>query len=126
MTVQKDPFIEWVNKVEEREGWSDKKFADAAIVSHSSLVNARKGKPPGWDVCKKLADAAGDDPCLVFRLAGLLPTIPAQEAQTNELIYISSGMGSDNRELLIEMGRNMRKRAKGRANEQEKEREFDH
>ena len=69
-------FLNWLDQIERKHGWTDYRFAKQAGISSSVLSRARSGIPPKWDACAALADAAGIARAEVFRAAGLMKPDP--------------------------------------------------
>lgn len=75
-----EQFIHWLDSELARMGWNDYQLSLQAGISHSMISRARRGTPPGWDVCEALARALHVPADLVFRKAGLLPDEQEDEA----------------------------------------------
>lgn len=70
----------WIAKELEQRGWSHRELARRAGVSQTAVSQAvSMGRGIGWDFCAAIAKPLGVSPEHVFRLAGLLPSLPASE-----------------------------------------------
>jgi transcriptional regulator with XRE-family HTH domain len=75
-----EKFVVWVIEELDKRNWRPADLAHKAGVSTGSLSNVLSGKrKAGPDICRAIAQAFGAPPEQVFRLAGLLPELPAQE-----------------------------------------------
>src|SRR5688500_4002745 len=80
-----DNFTPWLLKELENRSWRPVDLARRAGLSIGSLSNILNGnRRAGPDMCKAIAQALGTPPEKLFRLAGLLPPLPAAE---DELLY---------------------------------------
>lgn len=111
---QIDTFLEWIDEVEKRMGWTDNKWTTKAGISASVLNRARRdGIIPKWDACLALAEAARVSPILVFRKAGLLPPGPEEHAQFSDWQYLLSQLPQEDQDEIgqfIEMKYERRKK----------------
>jgi len=86
--MSKETFAKWIVDEVERRGWSYSELARRAEVSTaqvSDVVNLKSN--PGDKFCLGVARAFRMSPSEVFRLAGRLPSIPAEIEREKELIY---------------------------------------
>ena len=80
-----DKFIPWLLTELKNRSWRPADLARRAGLSMGSLSNILNGnRRAGPDLCKAVAQALGEPPEKVFRLAGLLPPLPAAE---DELLH---------------------------------------
>ncbi len=107
-------FLEWVDEIEEKMGWTDNKWTTTAGISASVLNRARHdGIIPKWDACVALAEAAKISPILAFRKAGLLPPGPEEHAQFSDWQYLLAQLPDEDQEMIgniIEMQFEKRKK----------------
>jgi hypothetical protein len=82
-----DIFIEWLDKKLAENRMTDSLLSKQAKMSHSVLSKARRGILPKWEACDKIAHALHADPIEVFRVAGLLKSIPDQDPDFEQLKY---------------------------------------
>jgi len=67
----------WLASELEKRGWSIRETARRAGLSHTPIANILANRTnPGLDVLVKLADALGKSREDVFRMAGILPSLP--------------------------------------------------
>lgn len=78
-----DSFSTWVlNEVDQR-GWTPAELARRAGLNTGTLSNILNGnRRPGPEVCRAIAKALGEPEEKVFRLAGLLSSLPASNDPT--------------------------------------------
>ena len=80
-----DKFKPWLLQELKNRSWRRVEFAHRAGLSMASLSDVLNGiYRPGPDMCTAIAQALGEPPEKVFRLAGLLPPLPAAE---DELLH---------------------------------------
>ena len=80
-----DKFKPWLLQELKNRSWRRVDFAHRAGLSMASLSDVLNGiYRPGPDMCKAIAQALGEPPEKLFRLAGLLPPLPEAE---DELLY---------------------------------------
>jgi transcriptional regulator with XRE-family HTH domain len=80
-----DKFRPWLLQELKNRSWRPTDLARRAGLSTGSLSNMLNGnRRAGPDMCKAIAQALGEPPERVFRVAGLLPPLPAAE---DELFY---------------------------------------
>jgi transcriptional regulator with XRE-family HTH domain len=71
-------FRPWLLEELKNRSWRRVDFAQRAGLSMASLSDVLNGiYRPGPDMCQAIAQALGEPPEKVFRLAGLLPPLPA-------------------------------------------------
>ena len=78
MVIMENKFGDWINEQVAIRGWSFRELGRRAGKSHATISNVVAGKTkPTFDLCDGIAQAFGEKPVDVFRLAGLLPPAPA-------------------------------------------------
>ena len=86
-------FNSWVNIEIEKNGWTYSELARQSGLSTSGISSVMTSqRNPGVDFCVGLARAFGVAPEHVMRIAGLLPAIPENQTQENELLYVFRGL----------------------------------
>ncbi len=79
----------WLSAELERRGWSIRELARRADISHASISSVISGQySPSWDFCASIAPALDRQVEDVFRLAGLLPSLPSPVAEEQEAVAI--------------------------------------
>ena len=106
MVDSSDTLIEWINEQLEEQGWSMRELARRAELSPTTISEVVAGRAkPGLEFCKGVARAFHVAPADVLRMAGLLPYIPADVHQNDELLYYFTQLPPDDRQRLITMTR---------------------
>lgn len=79
--------IDWLNAAVEHRGWTYADVSRLGGISKSTLSSFVSGKSkPGIDLCLAIARAFREPPEKIFRLAGILPPIPAERSREFEEI----------------------------------------
>lgn len=69
-----DELRAWISQEKDRRGWSYRELARRAGISQSLVSRTVSGEvPPSADFCIRIAQALGEAPEKVLRLAGILP-----------------------------------------------------
>lgn len=80
-------FVDWLLEEIEKRGWSISHLARQAGVAQSTISLIVSGqRQPGPDVCRGIAEALGEPPERVFRLARLLPPLPGGEVDLEDFL----------------------------------------
>lgn len=98
-------FLTWLDQQLAQRGWSDHYLARRAGLSHSVLSKARNGTPPRWEACEALARALDLPPETVFRQAGLLEPLPAEQADLEAWRYLLGRLSARDRYELLQIAR---------------------
>lgn len=70
-----DELVAWLSEEIKRRKWSHNELARQAKISQAAVSNILSGnRKAGADFCIKVAQALGESPEKVLRLAGILPT----------------------------------------------------
>ncbi|MBN1658283.1 MAG: helix-turn-helix transcriptional regulator [Anaerolineae bacterium] len=86
-------FVTWLIEELEQRGWTNSELARRAGVSPSTVsVILSRQKNPGPDFCLAIAGALRQPPEQVFRLAGILPSLPPAVEEEHEAIAILRGL----------------------------------
>ena len=95
-------FVDWLNGELKNRDWTNSKLARRSKASPSNISMILSGQAnPGWNFCVKIARAFSISPVKVFRLAGLLPPMPEDTADEEELIYLMRQLAKYDRSNLI-------------------------
>jgi transcriptional regulator with XRE-family HTH domain len=101
-------FINWLTEEVNQRGWSNSELSRRSGMATStiSMIFSEQSKP-GWDFCLAIATAFGEPPEKVFRLAGLLPSLPGSEDEQSlkEILDIAKNMTPENRQDLLNYAR---------------------
>jgi len=68
-----EEFIEWLDQMENKKGWTDYRLSAETGLSSSVFSKARQGILPKWEALVRIAGAFNVSPITAFRKAGLLP-----------------------------------------------------
>lgn len=98
-------FVAWLDVELDRRRWNYNQLARQAGLSHSILSRVRAGAPPSWGICHAVAAALDLPPEEVFRQAGLLPPIPADQAEYEAFRHLLAQLPQDDRQELLEIAR---------------------
>lgn len=107
-SVQVNDFSVWILDEVNKRGWTPAELAKRAGINTGTLSRVLNGtRNPGPDLCLAVAKALGEPPEKIFRLAGLLPILPAgEEDQTlKEILDIAKNMSPENRQDLLSYAR---------------------
>ena len=98
-----DKFRPWLLQELKNRSWRRVEFAHRAGLSMASLSDVLNGTyRAGPDMCKAIAQALGTPPEKVFRLAGLLPPLPAAEdEQLYELLETFQRLTPEKRQEVL-------------------------
>lgn len=102
-------FINWINDELAKRGWGYNELGRRAGLSSGGVSVVMTGRQnPGFEFCVKIAEALGEPPETVLRLAGLLPPLPAAEGEgisKEELWEIVKNMSVEERRNVFEYAR---------------------
>ena len=98
-----DNFTPWLLKELKTRGWRPADLAHRAGLSTGSLSNILSGnRRAGIMICKAIAQALSEPPEKLFRLAGLLPPLPAAEDEPlYELIETFKHLKAETRQEVL-------------------------
>jgi len=98
----------WLSEEVDRRGWSYREIARRGGLSSGAISNVIKGKSsPGWDLCVGLARALDVAPEVVFRKAGLLPALPPDVEEEQEVVRILRSLPAGARRTVATMLRGL-------------------
>ena len=103
-------FTDWLDNELNKRHWNRAELArqinmTEPALSHIYSDDPKSKRKPGVDMCRAIAKAFGMPPEMVFRQAGLLPSIEADTSQYEELKHWFSQMSEDERDLFLQQGR---------------------
>lgn len=93
--------IEWLRGEIEERGWTIRELGRRSGINPGTLsyvLNYERGAGPGF--CQKIAATFGEPPEKIFRLAGLLPSVPELQADWEELMFYYNRLTDDERRLI--------------------------
>jgi transcriptional regulator with XRE-family HTH domain len=102
-----DKFTPWLLTELNNRSWRPADLARRAGLATGSLSNILNGnRRVGPEMCKAIAQALGEPPEKVFRLAGLLPPLPAAEDERlYELIETFKCLTPEKRQEVLDYAR---------------------
>jgi transcriptional regulator with XRE-family HTH domain len=102
-----DKFKPWLLQELKNRSWQRVDFAHRAGLSMASLSDVLNGiYRPGPDMCQAIAQALGEPPEKLFRLAGLLPPLPAAEdEQLYEMMETFQRLTAEKRQEVLDYAR---------------------
>ena len=105
-SVERD-FVTWLNEELNRRGWSSSELHRRSGMATSTISMVLGGQnKPGWDFCNAVAQALGESPEKVFRLAGLLPPLPAPDDPIlQELNDVTKNLSPEDRQEVLDFAK---------------------
>lgn len=102
-----DELRAWLSRELDQRTWSYRELARRADISNalvSRIMSSDMKASP--DFCIKVAQALGETPEKLLRLAGILPSTPTSEDDTlQELIELARSLPPEDREELLKYAR---------------------
>lgn len=110
-----DTFKTWLSEELVKRGWSHNELGRRANISQTAVSNVISGnRKPGADFCIKVAQALGEAPEKVLRLAGILPaSLTSDDDTLQELIELARSLHPEDREELLKYARFRYQQRKG-------------
>lgn len=106
-----EELIAWLEEQLRQREWQASDLARRAGVGNSTIQRIMAGtRRAGKTVCSKIAVALGEPPEKVFRLAGLLPSIPEQETVEQDFLNEFRALSPQQREYLIDSMRGLKRK----------------
>lgn len=103
-----DELTEWLKQEAERRGWSFREIARRGGLSSGAISNVMTGNAfAGWDLCVGIARALDVAPEVVFRKAGLLPSLPPAVEEEREVVGILRDLSAGVRRTVVTMLRSL-------------------
>jgi transcriptional regulator with XRE-family HTH domain len=102
-----DNFTPWLSQELKNRSWRPADLAHRAGLCTGTLSNIMNGnRGVGPDMCKAIAQALGEPPEKLFRLAGLLPPLSAAEdEQLYELLETFQRLTPEKRQEVLDYAR---------------------
>ena len=101
-------FVTWLLGELEDRGWNNSELARQAEISQPTVSLVIGGqRQPGPEFCLKVARALKEPPEKVFRLAGIIPTLPGSEddMKLDELLIVVKRLTPSEREDVLRYAR---------------------
>ena len=104
MGVMSDNLQGWLSHELEKRGWSYRELARRANISNALVSRTLSGDmKASADFCIKVAQALGEAPEKVLRLAGILPASPASDDSIlQELIDLARSLPREDQKEILE------------------------
>jgi transcriptional regulator with XRE-family HTH domain len=102
--ITMEALVIWIYEELDKRDWRPADLARKAGLSTGSLSNILKGnRKAGPEVCRAMAEALGEPPEKLFRLAGLLPPLPEPEdGLLNEVTETFQSLSPEKRREVLE------------------------
>jgi transcriptional regulator with XRE-family HTH domain len=101
-----NPFVEWLVEEVGKRGWSFRYLGQRAQLSSAAISRVTTGAAlPGWEFCRRVAQALNEPPEKIFRLAGLLSPEPEETAIFREMAYLFSQLSPDDQKRIVSLVR---------------------
>lgn len=108
MIAKMNDLADWVITQIEQRGWSQRELSRRAGLSQAHISNVlNRVAAPGADFCVAIARALDVQPEYTLRLAGILPTLPADHAREDRLLHAFRLLKPAQKEMAIASIRGM-------------------
>ena len=99
-----DELSTWLSQQLKQRNWSHNELARRAGVSQSAVSGTLSGsRKAGAEFCVKVANALGESPEQMLRLAGILPSLSSSEDATlQELMELARTLPPDQRQQILD------------------------
>jgi hypothetical protein len=98
----------WLKLEVERRDWSPKDLNQKAGLAPGTVDRVLVGEStPGWEFCLKVSWALNESPEKLFRLAGLLPSLPPSIEEELEAISLLRSLPGETRQNAIALLRDL-------------------
>ena len=98
----------WLNLEVERRSWTREVLNQKAGLSPGTVDRVLAGQAtPGWEFCLKVSWALNESPEKLFRLAGLLPSLPPAIEEELEAISLLRSLPGETRQTVISLMRDL-------------------
>jgi transcriptional regulator with XRE-family HTH domain len=109
-----DELRAWLAQELERRKWSQRELARQADISRAFVNRVLSGDiSPSVNFCYKIAQALGEAPEKVLRLAGILPSNQTEDNTLQELIELARNLPPEDRTELLKYARFRYQQRKG-------------
>ena len=98
-------FSDWQIKERDKRGWSQSELARRAHISQSQVSRVESGNSPGFDYLDSISRAFRYPLENVYRIAGLLYNLPAEDPRLAELNYLFEYLDEDDRQEIVDYAR---------------------
>ncbi len=99
-----DEFKVWLSDELDKRKWSHNKLARQAQISQAAVSSVLSGsRNAGADFCIKVAQAIGESPEKLLRLAGILPPLsPSEDSMLQELMELARTLPPGQRQHVLD------------------------
>jgi transcriptional regulator with XRE-family HTH domain len=98
----------WLSLETERRNWSHDELNQKAGLAPGTVDRVLAGEStPGWEFCLKVSWALNESPEKLFRLAGLLPSLPPAIEEELEAISLLRSLPGETRQNVISLLRDL-------------------
>lgn len=106
MAEKSNNLTEWLEQELHIRGWSIRELARRAELAASTVTDVINGKAkPGFQFCVSVARALHVAPVDVLRRAGLLPSLPEEIHEREELLHYFTALPADDRQRIVILAR---------------------
>ena len=99
---------DWLSNQLDARGWSYNELARRAGLSSGTVSNVMAGRSnPGLDFCAGVAEALGESPEVLLRMAGLLPEVGADGDREARVLHVFRRLSPEQQEAAIAMLRGL-------------------
>ena len=106
ISVEMDNFSVWLLQEIESRGWNQAELHRKSGLSRTVISDVLSNKvSPGYEFCIAVGKALHVPGDHIMRIAGLLPPIPEQTQQIEQLVYLFNKMDPRQRDLLLSQAR---------------------
>ena len=105
---------DWLSNQLEARGWGYNELARRAGLSSGTVSNVMAERSnPGLEFCVGVAEAFGESPVYLLRMAGLLPAVEGDQEREERVLHVFRELSPDQQEAAIAMLRGLAGQAPG-------------
>lgn len=104
ISVEMDNFSVWLLQEIESRGWNQAELHRKSGLSRTVISDVLSNKvSPGYEFCIAVGKALHVPGDHIMRIAGLLPPIPEQTQQIEQLVYLFERLNEKDRQTILDM-----------------------
>lgn len=104
ISVEMDNFSVWLLQEIESRGWNQAELHRKSGLSRTVISDVLSNKvSPGYEFCIAVGKALHVPGDHIMRIAGLLPPIPEQTQQIEQLVYLFERLNEKDRQTVLDM-----------------------